>query len=112
MHEALLTKSYIRRDGVAAPASSRKLQIQPSPATSSPTTAVERRLDDVCRGVAQAIASLGYHPLSEVTCEAAADRIVLSGRLPSYHLKQLAQTAALQVAGPGCVDNRVKVTSR
>lgn len=72
---------------------------------------LDRYFDELRGQVIQAITSLGYPTLVAVQCEVAADRIVLSGALPSYHLKQMAQVAALRVAGPGKVDNRVVVTS-
>jgi hypothetical protein len=61
--------------------------------------------------ILQALAALGYPSLKSVNCEVTAERIVLSGAVPSYHLKQVAQEAALRVAGPRRVDNRVVVTS-
>jgi hypothetical protein len=70
----------------------------------------ERRLDELRERVVASLASLGYPSLIAVDCQASSDRIVLSGTLPSYHLKQMAQVAALRVAGPGRVDNRVVVT--
>ena len=75
-------------------------------------SALDRRFVGLRERVVEAIASLGYPSLVAVDCKVAADRIVLSGSLPSYHLKQMAQVAALRVAGPGRVDNRVVVTSQ
>lgn len=74
--------------------------------------AFDRRLDELPERVALALSALGYPSLATVRCEVAAGRVVLSGILPSYHLKQMAQVAALGVAGRGRVDNRVIVTSR
>lgn len=75
-------------------------------------SAIDERSVDLRERVVEAIASLGYPLLVTVDCKMTADRIVLSGSLPSYHLKQMAQVAALRVAGPGRVDNRVVVTSQ
>jgi hypothetical protein len=75
-------------------------------------SAIDRRFVDLRERVVEAIASFGYPSLGAVNCDVAGDRTVLSGSLPSYHLKQMAQVAALRVAGPGRVDNRVVVTSQ
>lgn len=74
-------------------------------------SAMDRYAGRVRDQVIQALASLGYPSLEAVDCEVAAGCIVLSGSLPSYHLKQMAQVAALRVAGGGHVDNRVVVTT-
>lgn len=81
-----------------------------APVASSRT--LDRRFDELQERVASALSALGYPSLAAVHCDVAAGRVVLSGMLPSYHLKQMAQVAALGVAGRGRVDNRVIVTSR
>lgn len=73
---------------------------------------LDRTVDELPERVALALSALGYPSLAAVRCDVAAGRVVLSGTLPSYHLKQMAQVAALGVAGRGRVDNRVIVTSR
>src|SRR5690348_6531724 len=116
MSDALVATSSFRRPAsaipvgsawreaiLAAPQSRRRL-------TGSPT-AFDRRVDELRERVVQALASLGYPSLTAVDCEVSFNRVVLSGCLPSYHLKQMAQVAALRVAGPGRVDNRVVVTT-
>jgi hypothetical protein len=109
MHEALLKKSHIRRDGTQTITPRRHGE---RASRGDGGDALDRQLEEIRRGVTEAIASLGYHRLTAVKCEAAVEGIILSGQLPSYHLKQLAQAAALRVAGPGRVVNRVMVTSR
>jgi osmotically-inducible protein OsmY len=65
-------------------------------------------------GLAEAVtASLtdsGYADLSCVDCQVLDDAIVLEGSVPSYHLKQLAQTFAGRVAGVGRIVNRLAVS--
>jgi hypothetical protein len=73
--------------------------------------AIERRVDELRERVVRALSSLGYPSLASVDCEVASNRVILSGYLPSYHLKQMAQVVALRVTGPGRVDNRVVVTT-
>lgn len=61
--------------------------------------------------VREALLALGYPSLAAIDCHVASGRVVLSGAVRSYHLKQMAQVVALKVAGSGRVDNRVVVTS-
>jgi hypothetical protein len=121
MHEALTATTFARRQGAKShPLPWRELDEEArtrrrtSSGNSIPLNSIplDRDLHELCNQVAQAIAALGYPSLRAVSCEAAADLIVLSGNLPSYHLKQMAQVAALRVAGRRRVDNRVVVTSR
>ena len=46
----------------------------------------------------------------DVTCEFYEGAIILRGHLPTYYLKQMAQTLAAQVAGVQQVDNRIEVS--
>ncbi|MBA4105290.1 MAG: hypothetical protein C0485_05995 [Pirellula sp.] len=115
MPDALLTTNSHRRLNVSSHANSERGDLQQVQSgrrrTDGQPSGLDRCLDELRGRVVQALASLGYPSLVAVDCEVAADRIVLSGALPSYHLKQMAQVAALRVAGPGKVDNRVVVTS-
>ena len=61
--------------------------------------------------VADALASGGYSALRYVRCETHGDRVTLSGSVPSYHLKQMAQTLAMRVAGSCQVQNRIEVAA-
>jgi hypothetical protein len=72
---------------------------------------LDRRVEGLRDRVVRALVSLGYPTLTTVKCDVAYGRVILSGELPSYHLKQMAQVAALRVAGPGRVDNQVVVTA-
>ncbi len=45
----------------------------------------------------------GHPTLSQLSVEAQRDRIVLSGQVPTFYLKQLAQTIAAQV----CTDHQI-----
>ena len=70
----------------------------------------DRYVEGLRDRVVDALASLGYPSLDAVDCEVAAGRVILTGMLPSYHLKQMAQVAALRVAGARRVDNQIVVT--
>jgi hypothetical protein len=57
-----------------------------------------------------------YLALKNVSCEWGAGEdqesvLVLSGCLPSYYLKQVAQTVVAQVEGVRRIDNRIQVVS-
>lgn len=68
-----------------------------------------RGLLDVSRRVSSSLRSLGYASLTHIECLVDADRIILNGTVSSYHLKQMAQVAALRVAGAYRVDNCIVV---
>lgn len=112
MPDALIATSRYCHSSSAIAARSGHRELSQPPLRTRP--GVDRRFSFIDRRerVVEAIASLGYPSLGGVDCEVAGDRIVLSGSVPSYHLKQMAQVAALRVAGPGRVDNRVVVTSQ
>lgn len=59
--------------------------------------------------VAHALRRTGYSPLRDVQVECERGRVVLSGRVPSYHLKQMAQTVALEIAGVLRLQNDIDV---
>lgn len=62
--------------------------------------------------IAQAILRRSsYFELREVSCEFSGGILTLRGRVPSYHLKQLAQASVAEVPGVIEVHNRVEVTT-
>ncbi|HWG45213.1 MAG TPA: BON domain-containing protein [Gemmataceae bacterium] len=52
-----------------------------------------------------------YLVLRNVKCEYREGVLTLDGCLPSYHLKQVAQTAVASVPGVEHIDNQIKVVS-
>jgi hypothetical protein len=50
-----------------------------------------------------------YLALRLIRCSCDGARIILHGRLPSYYLKQLAQTLVRQVSEAHEIDNRLEV---
>jgi osmotically-inducible protein OsmY len=50
-----------------------------------------------------------YHAVKQVSCEYRDGTLILRGRLPSYYLKQVAQTAVARVAGVERVLNQIEV---
>jgi osmotically-inducible protein OsmY len=68
---------------------------------------LEARGDEAFRlgqRVELALRATGYLPLRGVEVSIDGQRAILTGRVPSYYLKQIAQTAALSV--PGVLDLR------
>ncbi|HWE37566.1 MAG TPA: BON domain-containing protein [Isosphaeraceae bacterium] len=51
----------------------------------------------------------GYLILEDVACDVRGDSVVLSGRLPSHYLKQVAQAIVAEVEGVGRVVNLIHV---
>ncbi len=62
---------------------------------------------------AAAMAALGsskYTAVRSLTCRVAGGVIEIAGRVPSFYLKQIAQTVLLQVSPNGQVNNLVEVS--
>jgi osmotically-inducible protein OsmY len=59
--------------------------------------------------VERALRATGYPPLRAVNVSACGRLVILQGRVPSYYLKQLAQAAAMDVAGAGELRNELEV---
>jgi hypothetical protein len=70
------------------------------------------RGQELQRGVLDALVRSGYAALAFVGCDVQQNQVILSGCVPSYHLKQLAQVFAQRVEGVGRVDNRLEVRGR
>ena len=51
-----------------------------------------------------------YLALRNVTCAAQDGTLILSGQLPTYHLKQMAQATVAALPGVKHIDNRIAVT--
>jgi osmotically-inducible protein OsmY len=74
-----------------------------------PHASVDAESNPVAAAAAASLQGSGYAALAFVGCRAHGDRVVLDGSVPTYHLKQLAQTVVQRVAGVGRVDNRLAV---
>ena len=66
--------------------------------------------DDPASLVAARFRRSGYASLCGIKCELHDGVLVLSGEVPTYHLKQLAQSLALHTASVRQIENCVKVT--
>jgi hypothetical protein len=50
-----------------------------------------------------------YHELHEINCDFREGVLILRGRVPSYFIKQVAQSAVFSLEGIGEIDNRLEV---
>jgi osmotically-inducible protein OsmY len=50
------------------------------------------------------------HGLHGVSCQAVDGKVVISGKVRSFYLKQLAQEILRKIDGIGAIDNRLEVT--
>jgi hypothetical protein len=51
----------------------------------------------------------GYPALQHISCESCAGVLTLRGHLPSYYLKQVAQTVVALIEGVDRIDNQIEV---
>jgi osmotically-inducible protein OsmY len=69
------------------------------------------REDDPASLVAARLRRSGYQFLRAVKCEVRDGVTVLSGTVPTFHLKQVAQALASHTPGVRQIDNRLHVSS-
>jgi osmotically-inducible protein OsmY len=62
--------------------------------------------------ITQILRATGYVPLRHLDVVAADGFVILKGRVPSYYLKQLAQTAVLELPGVDEVRNELDVITQ
>jgi osmotically-inducible protein OsmY len=74
---------------------------------SNPFTAL---LEEIAEAARQVLRQSPYFELHDVSCEFSGGVLTLRGRVPSYHLKQIAQASVADVPGVVEVHNRVEVT--
>jgi osmotically-inducible protein OsmY len=70
------------------------------------------RLADQCvvQGVAEALSRSPYAALRTLSCSVTHGIVTLQGRLPSFYLRQIAQSLALGVEGVREVRSEIEVT--
>ena len=75
-------------------------------------TTLQQSQENLCLAehVERALCATGYGPLRDIEVLVQAQLVILGGRVPSYYLKQVAQTTALAVAGARQVRNDLDVT--
>lgn len=65
----------------------------------------------ICRKAEEKLRRSAYLALRDVSCTAKGHALYLRGHLPSYYLKQVAQTVALGVEGVRHVVNLIEVVA-
>jgi osmotically-inducible protein OsmY len=64
----------------------------------------------LCENIRRALLATGQMWLRDVAATVNSDgRVVLQGRVPTYYLKQLAQSVALAVVGVKALENQIAV---
>jgi osmotically-inducible protein OsmY len=76
------------------------------------TLLLQQSQEDLCLAeqVERALCATGYGPLRGIKVTVHARLVLLGGRVPSYYLKQVAQTTALAVPGARQVRNDLDVS--
>jgi hypothetical protein len=69
------------------------------------------RDDRLCTAALGLLRSSGYRPLARLDCEVRDGRAILSGVVPTFYLKQVAQTLLLRLGEVQGVKNLVEVRS-
>ncbi len=54
--------------------------------------------------------SSSYHTVRRITCTFEGGVLTMEGRLPSFYLKQIAQTMVRDIPGVVRIENRIEVT--
>lgn len=66
---------------------------------------------EIARTAEHRLQAGSYPVLKNVVCECVAGRLVLTGTVGSYYLKQMAQTLVARIPGVEQVDNQLEVLS-
>jgi osmotically-inducible protein OsmY len=74
----------------------------------NPFAALFQEISEIAQ---QVLRRSSYFELRDVSCDFSGGILTLRGRVPSYHLKQLAQATVADVPGVVEVHNRVEVVS-
>ncbi|TWU05823.1 BON domain-containing protein [Stieleria varia] len=84
----------------------------PSGESDTKTRSTKTRSNDrqsVEDALREQLALSGRRPLLRIDCSCDSNRCVLSGRVPSYFLKQVAQEIARGIEGVNVIENRIEV---
>ena len=71
--------------------------------------AEEISLERAAASIREELAASPYAPLRRVSCVLEGDTLILSGRVPSFYLKQLAQKSAIDHKAVEKIVNRIEV---
>lgn len=62
--------------------------------------------------ISDALRQTGYGQLRRIELHCDGDSFTIAGRVPTYFLKQFAQTTVMGVPGVRCVNNEIQVVSQ
>jgi hypothetical protein len=69
------------------------------------------QLTRCCTALKQQLGISPYGPIRHLVCRIDRDRITVQGTVPTFYLRQIAQSVAAQVAGIECVCSEIGVES-
>lgn len=79
------------------------------PLVSNPNIRSQELDDQLHKRVTDALCASRYFPLREISIITHEGQVVLKGRVPTYYLKQLAQSATMSVHGVEAIKNNIEV---
>jgi len=84
-------------------------QLTTSTSTNSPSPSVVMVTSDLKRVAESRLRDSGYQPLRFLKCTCRGDVVIIDGRVPSFFLKQMAQTFVGKLESVRRVENNVEV---
>jgi osmotically-inducible protein OsmY len=75
----------------------------------APRESVRNPEIELSHAVGRALYETGYAPLFNVECVSQGTTVILRGQVPTYYLKQVAQSAAVRLCGTTQVENQIEV---
>ena len=67
------------------------------------------RLTRSCTALKQQLRSSPYGPIRHLVCRIDRDRVTVRGTVPTFYLRQIAQSLAAKVVGIECVQSEIGV---
>lgn len=78
-------------------------------ATTFQTGSVSDNLSRCCLALKQELGTSPYWSIRHLVCQIDRDRITVQGTVPSFYLKQVAQSLAARVLGVECMRSEIHV---
>ena len=79
------------------------------PLVSNPNVSSQELDEQLRKRVTDALCASRYFPLRGISIIAHEGQVVLNGQVPTYYLKQLAQSATMSVQGVEALKNNIEV---
>jgi len=84
-------------------------QIEAAESVAAPPGPVRNPESELSHAVRRALYETGYAPLFNVECVSQGPTVILRGQVPTYYLKQVAQSVAVRLCGTTQVENQIEV---